>query len=50
MLLEQMRYAVNDAGLPMSVIVDQAIIQAAISFAETFDGNKNKFEAWIALD
>ena len=29
-------------------MVDQPIIQAAISSAETVDGNKNKFEACIA--
>ena len=47
--LEQVRYAFNDFSLLVSVMVDQAIIQAAICSVETFDGNKNKFEAWIAL-
>ena len=28
-------------------MVDHAIIQAAISLVETFDGNKNKFEVRI---
>ena len=31
----------------MTVMAHQAIIQAAISLVETFDGDKNKFEAWI---
>ena len=28
-------------------MVDQAINKAAMSLVETFNGNKNKFEAWI---
>ena len=45
--LEQMRHTVNDVTLLMTVVVDQAIIQTALSSVETFDGNKSKFEAWI---
>ena len=30
-----------------TVITNQAIIQAVISLVETFDGYRNKFEAWI---
>ena len=44
-----MRYAVNEAGVLASVMVDQPIFLAAISSVETFHENKNKFEAWIAL-
>ena len=33
----------------MTVMTDQTIIQASISSIETFDGNKNKFNAWITL-
>ena len=47
--VEQMRYVVNEASLLVSVIVDQPIIQVAISSTETCGGNRNKFEAWIAL-
>ena len=44
---EQARYMANNVNLLMSVIVDQAIIQQAISSVETFDVNRNKCEAWI---
>ena len=37
----------NDVNMLTTIMADQAIIQAAISLVETFDGNKNKFEAWI---
>ena len=37
---EEVRYVVNDVNLLMIVMVDQAIVQAAISLTETF-------EAWI---
>ena len=45
--VEQVRYVVNEASLLVSVMVDQPIIQTAISFVETFVGNENEFEAWI---
>ena len=45
--LEHERYVVNDASLLTSIMVDQTIIQAAISSVVTFDDNKNIFEAWI---
>ena len=37
---DQVRYVVNDASLPTSVMVDQTFYQAAQSSAETFVGNK----------
>ena len=46
--VEQVKYMVNEASLLVSVMVDQPIIWAAMSSIETFDGNKNKFETWIA--
>ena len=48
--LEQVKYVVNDVKLLMVVMTDQDIIQTAISLVETFDGNKNKLEAWITSD
>ena len=45
--LEQVRCTINYVNWVMTVMADQAIIQAAISSVETFEGNKNKFEAWI---
>ena len=44
----QGRNMVNQASLLASVMMNQTIIQTAISSVKTFDGNKNKFEAWIA--
>ena len=38
--LEQVRSVVNDVNLLLTIMADQAIIQAAISLVETFDGNK----------
>ena len=46
--LKQARYTVNDVNLLTAVMANQAIIPAAISLVETFDGDKNKFEALIA--
>ena len=43
------RYVVNNISLLPAVMVDQTIIQAAKSSVESFDGNKDKSEAWIAL-
>ena len=48
--LEQVRYTINNVNLLMKLMADQAIIQAEISSVGTFDGNKNKFEAWITSD
>ena len=45
--VEQTRYAVNEASLLVTVMVDQPIIYTAIFSVETFDGNKNRFEVWI---
>ena len=43
--LEQVRYMVNNANLLTTVMVDQTIIQAAISSVETFDRNKKKLKS-----
>ena len=42
-----MRYALNDVNMLTTVMAEQAIIQAAISFVETIDGDENNFEIWI---
>ena len=47
MPFEQTSYVISEASLLMS-IMDQAIIQVAISSVETFDCNKIKFEALVA--
>ena len=47
--LEKVTYAVNNLNLIMKVMVDQAIIKAAMSSIENVDSSKNKFEAWITL-
>ena len=40
-----MRSLVNEASYLALVIVEQSIIQAAISSVETFDGTERKFES-----
>ena len=42
-----MIYVVNNVNILTRVMANQAIIQAVISSVETFDGDKNKFEARI---
>ena len=42
--VEYARYAFNEANLLASLMVDPAIIKAAISSVETFDGNKKIFK------
>ena len=45
--LEQVTYMMNDVNMLTVVMTDQALIQASVSLVETFDGNKNKYQAWI---
>ena len=47
--IEQLRPVVNEASLLASVMVEQPIIQAAVSSVGTFDGTKSKFKSWITL-
>ena len=35
-----------EGSMLLSVMIEQTIIQAALSSIETFDGTKSKFEAW----
>ena len=42
----QARGTIYEGNLLLSVMIEQTIIQAALSSIETFDGTKSKFEAW----
>ena len=42
----QSKAAVYEGSLLSSVMIEQTIIQAALSSIETSDGTKGKFEAW----
>ena len=42
----QTRGTVYEGSLLLCVMIEQPIIQAALSLIETFDGTKSKFEAW----
>ena len=46
--ITQLRPVVSKASLLASVVMEQSIIQAAISSVETYDGTKSKSEAWTA--
>ena len=46
--IEQLKPVFTGTSLLASMMVEQPIIQAAISTVETFDDTKSKFESWIA--
>ena len=45
--INQLEHVVSEATLLASVMVTQPIIQAVISWGETFDCTKSKCESWI---
>ena len=46
--IEQLKPVISETSLLASMMVEQPIIQAAITSEETFSGTKSKFESWIA--